>query len=152
MNKYTVEQLHDNYDLIPTCNGVYYIEIPDKFIVEILDTTTAPQVYKNKTTLKDKTELINKFKNGNKKLIYIGKAECSNGLRKRISDLIKWGYNESVKFREDHYGGRVIWQIKDNKCLLIYWSEDENAQEKEHRELIDYKEKYGVYPLGNWKS
>ena len=51
-----------------------------------------------------------------------------------------------------HRGGRAIWQLKNNKKLLIEIEPCEKPREKERQFLIEYYEKYNSYPYANWKK
>jgi hypothetical protein len=81
-------------------------------------------------------------------LLYIGKAKKSSGrgLRKRITEFVKYGYS----MVNNHRGGRAIWQLDNNKELLIKVIECDNPKIVERNELIKYKEIYGEYPFANW--
>ena len=87
-----------------------------------------------------------------KKIIYIGKADKNNKskrhIRKRVTELIRYGYGEC----DNHRGGRAIWQLKNNKELLLEVIYRENPREKERELLIDYHNKCGEYPFANFKK
>lgn len=53
-------------------------------------------------------------------VIYIGKAGGTDNytiLSKRLKDYLRFGKGATVA----HYGGRLIWQIKDSGDLVICW-------------------------------
>ena len=79
--------------------------------------------------------------------MYIGKAGgAMNKLHNRIMQYVKHGYGEA----KNHRGGRAIWQIDDNKNLLLGYYVCENPEAEEHRLLVEYFNKYGKLPLANW--
>jgi len=80
-------------------------------------------------------------------ILYIGKAEGENGLRQRLLQYVKFGWNNG----NNHRGGRAIWQVEDAGLLLLAYETCDNASARE-RQLIDaYKEKNGCFPLANWR-
>lgn len=150
-----IKELLNNYSYLPKANGIYIVtnENEDED-VEFLDTTTAITEYlKNgevKNLLYTKEELTNKYNNGNKKVLYIGKAECKNGgLKTRIRQLLKYAQKEG----KIHRGGRALWQIKDweNK-LTIFYCEIEQAEAKERELLCLHEDEYSVLPVANWRK
>jgi hypothetical protein len=53
-------------------------------------------------------------------VIYIGKAggeDSKSTLRSRLTQYFRFGQGKNV----GHYGGRLIWQIKNSKELLVCW-------------------------------
>jgi hypothetical protein len=52
---------------------------------------------------------------------------------------------------DNHRGGRAIWQIENNKDLLIGYFLCNSPESKEKELLKIYKGQYGVLPLANWK-
>lgn len=74
--------------------------------------------------------------------IYIGGTK---NIRDRLSKLIKFGNGQDV----GHKGGRYIWQIADQKKLVIAWK---YVEEGKHfavkKELIqEFEQFHGMYPL-----
>ena len=80
-------------------------------------------------------------------VVYIGKATT---LSKRISQYLKFGNGKSI----GHWGGRLIWQIKDSKDLQICWKPvDADPREEEMRLIADFKRQYGgKRPFANLKG
>ncbi|HIQ68207.1 MAG TPA: hypothetical protein IAB74_06845 [Candidatus Faecousia excrementigallinarum] len=85
---------------------------------------------------------------GNKNLLYIGKAAGKRGLRQRILQYMKYGWQEGV----NHKGGRAIWQIAGAENLLLTWEVCQNAAAREHQLLAEFKNQNGTYPLANWRG
>ncbi len=140
---------HGRINSITMGCGIYKIYMPQNFQIVITSETDAIKEYKGKTLLysvqklEDKWEIIRSADRGG--ILYIGKAD---NLRKRITEFIKYGYGERVP----HRGGRAIWQLKNNKKLLIEIEPCEKPREKERQFLIEYYEKYNSYPYANWKK
>lgn len=72
----------------------------------------------------------------------------NNTLNRRIRQFVSYGFCEA----DNHRGGRAIWQIDNNKKLILGYYECNNARIIERDELINYKEKYGTYPVANWQK
>lgn len=82
-------------------------------------------------------------------VIYIGQAggNGSNAtLLKRIKQYIQFGSGKPI----GHWGGRLIWQIKDSGELLIAWKSTNTDPYDIETELIyEFKLKYGKRPFAN---
>lgn len=88
-----------------------------------------------------------KFNKANQKVLYIGKAGGErNRLRQRIKQYVRYGYHE-VK---NHRGGRAIWQVNNNKQLLLGYFLCDNPKIKERELLLEFHNKSGTYPVANW--
>lgn len=133
----------------PKENGIYIVRTKDVNI-EFSNTTTAIKEYDGRNLLYDKKELQEKFEKGDRKTLYIGKAEGNNGLEQRVKKLLRYSISEYKK----HTGGRALWQIKDwqsLECLYLYYCEVEKAGELEQELLGAYENEYGVFPVANWR-
>ena len=79
-------------------------------------------------------------------VIYIGKA---TSLRKRLGQYLRFGHGKPT----GHWGGRLIWQLKDAEDLLFCWKElpEKDDPDKIETSLIEYfKEQYeGRRPFAN---
>ena len=83
-------------------------------------------------------------------VLYIGKAGRTNSsatLRSRIRQYLKFGQGEPI----GHWGGRFIWQIKDNGNLLICWRtlSDGEPRELEKSLIEQFQAWYGKKPFAN---
>ena len=80
------------------------------------------------------------------KVVYIGKG---NNVRKRLKQYQRFGKGQNV----GHYGGRLIWQIKDAmNDLVVCWKkvDDEVDPEVYERELInEFINQNGAMPFAN---
>lgn len=142
---------------IEESSGIYLIRMPDNFKLDIRPCTDAIDFYKEQSMLYEVARLKAKWETichgeVDKKIIYIGKADKNNKskrhIRKRVTELIRYGYGEC----DNHRGGRAIWQLKNNKELLLEVIYCENPREKERELLIDYHNKCGEYPFANFKK
>jgi hypothetical protein len=145
----TFEQLYVNgYTGVPLECGVYVVRIPDNFNVEILETTTAITEYRGRNLLYNATMLRDKYAISiDKNILYYGKANRNGGLRARVKEFVRYGYGET----SNHRGGRAIWQIRNNKQLLIEFIPCENAEAEEQRLLNEYRSYNNTFPLANWR-
>lgn len=147
-NIFLIKSLYDyGFSNIPNEKGVYMVLKPKNIGINILPTTTAIHDYEDKTMLYDTNELNTKYERTDKTVLYIGKAGGNNKLRGRIRQLVRYGYGEA----DNHRGGRAIWQIENNKDLLIGYFVYNSPESKEKQLLEIYKGQYGVLPLANWK-
>lgn len=148
-NEYTFEELRlGALKSIPRCSGIYKVYIPHNFIVKFRSDSDAPYT---KNQLKDVDVLQKKwtkicenpgYEDG---LVYIGK---STNLRRRLSEFVRTGYGEAI----NHYGGSSIFQLENNKQLLIKIFECENCEDREANEIDFYMNFRKVLPLANWSK
>jgi hypothetical protein len=145
----TFEQLYVNgYAGVPSECGVYVVRVPDNFEVEILDTTTAITEYGGRNLLYNAAILREKYARViEQDILYYGKANRIGGLRPRVKEFTMYGYRDA----NNHRGGRAIWQIRNNKHLLIEFIPCENAEAEEQRLLNEYRLRNNTFPLANWK-
>lgn len=137
----SINQLYENKSKsIPACHGQYMVLLPEHMTCIIKGTTDAITEYKHKSMLYDKENLIKKFEKTDKRILYIGET---NNLHRRVNQLVKYAYGE-VK---NHRGGCALWQISNNKELLVSYQVGNEPIKKQL--LLEYKEKYGVLPLAN---
>ncbi len=143
-------------------NGIYIVRTKDVNIEFSNTTTTAIKENKDGDNLiyfeghpKLKEigceTLKEKFDKGDRKTLYIGKAEGNDGLEQRVKKLLEY----SISNYKKHEGGRALWQIEDwqsLECLYLYYCEVEKAKELEKELLGAYKNEYGVFPVANWKK
>ena len=83
-------------------------------------------------------------------VVYIGKAGgTSSGsmLRARIKAYMNYGMGHPV----GHQGGRYIWQLADNKALVICWRGISNGDPRlvESQMLTDFAARFGKLPFAN---
>ena len=142
---YTLKELYESACLeVPEAHGIYQVLVPDG--MKIAFRSAARNVHAPWYPVEVLEEKFSKCQN--QTLIYIGKASGKKGLRQRVKQYMKYGWNESV----NHKGGRAIWQIANADKLLLQFECCEDADEAEHRLLREYKQKNGGYPLANWRG
>lgn len=150
------KEIDDSTLDIPNEEGYYMIYTPSDFIIRIREDTDAIDTYQGRSLLypisilEKKLSDISLIKDDDKYLFYIGKADKSNGrgLKKRISEFVNYGYGAC----NNHRGGRAIWQIANNKELLLDYIVCQNAAQTESFLLMTYREKHNTYPFANWKN
>jgi len=87
------------------------------------------------------------------KVIYIGKAGGHDSLatlNARIKQYLHFGQGKKAS----HRGGRLIWQLKDSKDLLICWKVliDEEPRNVEKNLIYDFKNIYNKRPFANLRD
>jgi hypothetical protein len=84
------------------------------------------------------------------KCVYIGKAGSLNGnatLRKRLKQYLRFGQG----FNVGHYGGRLIWQLKNHSELTFCWMplNEIEPRDLEKKILTEFIRQYGQRPFAN---
>lgn len=81
-------------------------------------------------------------------VVYIGKAAGEGGLRRRLDDLIAFGYGKPL----GHWGGRLLWHLPEKEKLLVRWRicAVGEADMAETKAIADFKSIYaGRRPYAN---
>lgn len=146
---HSFEQLYNiGFLCIPNKKGLYIVRKPKEINIVFSSNTTAIKEFNGRSMLYSADMLLAKFERSDKEILYIGKAGGnSNRLRQRISQFVKYGYC----LVKNHRGGRAIWQIANNKTLLLGFMECNDPEKNEKELLKKYLLKYGVLPLANWR-
>ena len=155
----SVEKLREGLSGIPAVAGVYMVVYQGGGMPEFLENGTGG-FFKGKNPNVAVSELKSNWVDGTC-VVYIGKAggveangkKSNSKLQKRISDYLDFGSGEPV----GHWGGRLIWQIKDSKDLLFCWKaipeQEGNPVEIEKELIADFKRQYGgKRPFANLKG
>lgn len=155
----SVEKLREGLSGIPAVQGVYMVVYQNDGMPEFLENGTGG-FFKGKNPNVAVSELKSNWVGGTC-VVYIGKAggveangkKSNSKLQKRISDYLDFGSGEPV----GHWGGRLIWQIKDSKDLLFCWKaipeQEGNPVEIEKEFIADFKRQYGgKRPFANLKG
>lgn len=146
-NKTTVKNVFSHPETLPETRGIYIYTVPDDNAkIEFSDTTTAKETFEGRSLLFPKDELKNKFSRGDKKILYIGKAE---NLRKRTALRAKYSKEKIKDIRAR--GGRALFQIKNWESigLNFYYYETGDCERLEKALLSLYELQYGVLPVAN---
>lgn len=148
---YTFKELKTGkINYIPTTSGVYWVSMPETFCMKYREKTDGPEYGKKGKKMAYSISELNEWgkkylkpnRGGN--ILYIGKAK---NLQKRIRQYFEFGYNDEKYLV--HEGGRAIWQLENNKELIVTYKECQNEQKME-TELIDkYILEYGEMPFAN---
>lgn len=80
-------------------------------------------------------------------IVYIG--QTGETLNERIETLLRFGQGEN----KGHWGGRLLWQLKDAEDLLIAWKEypNDDPHKIEKEMLKEFKDKHNKLPFANLK-
>lgn len=143
-------KLHDifNNSLIPDIKGVYMILCCEPKPPEFLTVGTGGH-FKGRDPNISIAELKHNWVE-NTIVVYIGKAggdDSKATLRSRLIQYFRFGQGKNV----GHYGGRLIWQIKNPKELVVCWKPLPNDDPRiVEAELIrDFVTTYKKRPFAN---
>lgn len=129
---------------IPNEPGVYWVLAPKGMDIRfgpVSSTQTAP--------LYSPDLLTQKYADcQDKQILYIGKAGGRKGLRQRLLQYMRYGWDQGT----NHKGGRAIWQIQDAGMLLLTYEPCPDCVLQEHQLLHEYRNANGCYPLANWRG
>lgn len=83
-------------------------------------------------------------------VVYIGKAGGPTSmptLHSRLGQYLRFGQGMNV----GHWGGRLIWQLKNHRGLLLCWkpTPDDDPREVEKLLISNYEKQYGKKPFAN---
>ncbi|MGE5411757.1 MAG: GIY-YIG nuclease family protein, partial [Clostridiales bacterium] len=82
----------------------------------------------------------------NTKVVYIGKA---TSLKSRLRQYFSFGQGKNI----GHYGGRLIWQLKYSKDLVVCWESLPTDPREHEAELIrQFATIYGRRPFANLQN
>ena len=107
-----MSELFLDSSMLPDNNGVYLVLNIDNKSGEFL-TVGSGGHFKGKDPNISLADLKSNWVD-NTKVVYIGKA---TSLRSRLRQYFSFGQGKNI----GHYGGRLIWQIKYSKDLVVCW-------------------------------
>lgn len=145
----TIRELKNNCKSVPMKCGVYIVLRPNNIQKEFLEKGTGGH-YKNQDPNVTIQELESNWLDETQ-ILYIGKAGSTTGkatLQSRLEQYMKFGSGKAV----GHWGGRLIWQLKDADELIICWrltKKDEIPRNVEKFMIQDFKTQYGKRPFAN---
>lgn len=129
---------------IPGVSGIYWVLAPEGLPIQFEPTALNPAAPLYPVDVLMQKHAACK----DKRILYIGKASGKKGLRQRLQQYMKYGWNKAV----NHKGGRAIWQIQNAGMLLLTYEPCPDCVEREHQLLHDYQAVNGCYPLANWRG
>ena len=132
-----------NKNVISQKQGVYLVLMPVGSKLEFIEKNPAG-IRGGRNPTVPIIELKKKFVQDTL-VLYIGKAKR---LRERIHCYLKHGQGSDSAA---HWGGRMIWQLKDSKNLLVCWKISEKVDSfEDERDLINsFCEFYKMRPFAN---
>lgn len=136
----SIEKLWEDNSMIPNTKGIYLILNPNldnKFMEKGVG-----GFFKNKNPNISINELANEFV-PNSLIIYIGKAgtiKNKSTIKTRLKQYLKFGQGKKI----GHWGGRLIWQLKNHKDLLVCWKTIDNKEprEIEAKLILEYQKQF----------
>ena len=136
-----MEELFRDSSILPDCNGVYLVLHLDLDPIEFLEIGTGgffKGKYPNVTISELKANWV-----ANTRVVYIGKA---TSLKSRLRQYFKFGQGKNI----GHYGGRLIWQLKNSKDLVVCWkSVATDPRELESQLIKMFVANYSKRPFAN---
>jgi GIY-YIG catalytic domain len=131
--------------ILPDNSGVYLVLNIDNKAEDFL-TIGSGGYFKGKNPNVSINELKSNWVN-NTKVVYIGKA---TSLKSRVRQYLGFGQGKNI----GHYGGRLIWQIKYYKDLVVCWKSlsTQNPREFEASLIKLFVAKYNKRPFANLKD
>ena len=150
-----MSELFTDNSCLPPIKGIYLVLHFDKLTPEFLIQGSGPKLYKKKTNPNVSIEELKSNWVENTIVVNIGKAggknqkgiEGKSTLRKRLRAYFSFGMGKDVR----HYGGRLIWQLKNHKDLIVCWKSTPNEEPREiEADLIQrFISKFKKRPFAN---
>ena len=137
-------RLEENLDTVPREAGVYLILNPTQEKPEFLNKSVGGH-YRGDPTVD--LECLEKNWVDGAKILYVGHTP-RRILYERVSELIEFGSGEPI----GHWGGRLIWQLKNHNELLICWLTHKDPVETRKKIIREFKFKYKALPFANLRS
>ena len=145
-----VRELMQDITIVPKKKGIYLVLCPDEKSPVFVEKGTGG-FFKEKDPNVSIQELEENWIEG-ESILYIGKAGGNTSkatLQSRIAQYMRFGQGKPV----GHWGGRLIWQLKDAKDLLVCWKvlkQEEEPREEERKMIESFKEEHeGKRPFAN---
>lgn len=136
-----MSELFLDSSMLPDNNGVYLVLNIDNKPGEFL-TVGSGGHFKGKDPNISLADLKSNWVD-NTKVVYIGKA---TSLRSRLRQYFSFGQGKNI----GHYGGRLIWQIKYSKDLVVCWKSLTTDPREFEADLIQkFVKTYGLRPFAN---
>jgi hypothetical protein len=81
-------------------------------------------------------------------IMYVGRARAGKRgftLNKRLDEYRRFGAGNPVA----HWGGRLIWQLADQRELLVGWRACAHPADVEHDMIEEFRDMHGKLPFAN---
>jgi hypothetical protein len=133
---------------IPRVKGVYLVISPKFSQPEFLNPGVGG-FFKGKNPNLPLEKLKENYVSSSR-VVYIGKAGSPTGkatLYSRLGQYLRFGKGKNL----GHYGGRLIWQLKNHSELLFCWkpTPNEDPREIEKHLLSAFIDQFGTLPFAN---
>ena len=143
----TIDYLNNDYNIIPQRMGVYFVI--NQCLEHSFLTNSVGGHFKGKNPTVNLAILKNNWVDG-ASVLYIGKAgglNSNSNLKKRLKQYLLFGQGNPI----GHWGGRFIWQLSNNKKLIIAWKElyEVDPRIEEKKLLIEFEKQYNKLPFAN---
>lgn len=144
----SVGELWTDKSNIPKIKGVYLVINPNFEKVEFINPGVGGW-FKGKDP-NVSIDCLNSNHVDNSLVVYIGKAGSLEGkatLNSRIGQYLRLGETKNV----GHWGGRLIWQIKNHSDLIFCWkpTPKNDPRQIEKQLLSEYNEQFDARPFAN---
>jgi hypothetical protein len=144
----TVSELWTNKSSIPKVRGVYLVLNPSYENPEFINPGVGG-FFKGKDPNVSIKDLKENYVS-NSLVVYIGKAGSSTSqatLHSRLGQYLRFGQTKNV----GHWGGRLIWQLKNHAGLEICWkiTVNDEPRDVEKQLLNEYIKQFGKRPFAN---
>lgn len=131
-----------NADPCPDVGGVYVVVRADNSDPQFLDRSCGGW-FKDR----DPTVRLDDLKANwvpDAEVVYIGKA---NSIRRRLREFAKFGAGQKI----GHWGGRLIWQLRESGSLLVAWKPTPVLDPLAHEAqlIAAFRADYGKPPFAN---
>ncbi len=136
-----MSELFLDSSILPDNNGVYLVLNIDNKPGEFLPVGSGGH-FKGKDPNISVADLKSNWVD-NTKVVYIGKA---TSLRSRLRQYFGFGQGKNI----GHYGGRLIWQLKYSKDLVVCWKSLTTDPREFEADLIQqFVKTFGCRPFAN---
>jgi len=143
-----ISELFFDTSSIPTIKGIYIVLNQNKKLCDFLAEGTGGYFKSKNPNIS--IDLLKSYWVDKTIVVYIGKAGSDSSkatLKSRLSQYLGFGQGKSI----GHYGGRLIWQLKNANDLVICWKPlaIEDPRKLENNLIQMFVSKYGKRPFAN---
>ena len=136
---------------VPRVPGVYAL-VRSSDDLPVFESVSAGGHFKGKDPTVPVVELLGEWVHGSR-IVYIGKAGGPGGratLRSRLKQYLDFGAGRPI----GHWGGRLVWQLRDAEDLLVGWLATANRSpvDVECNLIAAFRAEHGRLPFANLKA